>query len=57
VNGLWRRYLGIDDGEGFAVQVKGIKLPMHDPRGKKGLEISYAPSVRGATHLEAINAR
>ena len=57
MNGLWRRYLGIDDGEGFAVQVKGIKLPMHDPRGKKGLEISYAPSVRGATHLEAINAR
>ncbi len=41
--------LGID----FAVHIKGQEVPMHDPRGKRSLGISYATSPRGATHLEA----
>ena len=39
----------------LAVHVKGVELPLHDPRGKKGLAISYATSPRGATHLEAMH--
>jgi len=46
-----QRYGGGD----FAVEIRGIELPMHDPRGKKGLAISYATSPRGATHLEAMH--
>jgi len=38
-----------------AMHVKGLELAMHDPRGKKGLAISYATSPRGATHLEAMH--
>jgi len=36
----------------FAMQIKGQEVPMHEPRGKKGLGIDYATSPRGATHLE-----
>lgn len=32
--------------------VKGQELPMHEPRGKKGLGLSYAVSNRGACHLQ-----
>lgn len=39
----------------FAVHVKGQEVPLHEPRGKKGLAISYATSPRGATHLEAMH--
>jgi aldehyde:ferredoxin oxidoreductase len=39
--------------EAFAVQIKGQEVPMHEPRGKKGLGISYATSNRGACHLQA----
>ena len=39
-------------GADFAVHVKGVEAAMHDPRGKKGLGVSYAASPRGATHLE-----
>jgi aldehyde:ferredoxin oxidoreductase len=42
-------------GKEFAVHIKGVEVPLHDPRGKKGLAISYATSPRGATHLEAIH--
>jgi len=42
-------------GKDFAVHIKGVELPLHDPRGKKGLAISYATSPRGATHLEAMH--
>jgi aldehyde:ferredoxin oxidoreductase len=44
--------LAEDLGVDFAAHVKGVELPLHDPRGKKGLGISYATSPRGATHLE-----
>lgn len=51
---------GIEDieeelGTSFAQQIKGQELPMHDPRGKKGLGLSYATSPRGATHVEGMH--
>lgn len=42
-------------GQEFAVHIKGVEVPLHEPRGKKGLAISYATSPRGATHLEAFH--
>jgi aldehyde:ferredoxin oxidoreductase len=39
--------------EKFAMHVKGQELPMHDPRGKKGLSLAYAISPTGADHMEA----
>ncbi len=39
--------------EKFAMHVKGQELPMHDPRGKKGLALAYALSPTGADHMEA----
>ena len=33
--------------ERFALHVKGQELPMHDPRGKKGLALAYALSPTG----------
>ncbi|MBI4590731.1 MAG: aldehyde ferredoxin oxidoreductase family protein [Candidatus Rokubacteria bacterium] len=63
----WREGLGRLLGEGvrraaaqlgrgaerFALHVKGQELPMHDPRGKKGLTLAYALSPTGADHMEA----
>lgn len=37
--------------EKWALHIKGQELPMHEPRGKKGLGLSYATSNRGACHL------
>ncbi|MCK5548884.1 MAG: aldehyde ferredoxin oxidoreductase family protein [Thermoplasmata archaeon] len=42
-------------GEEFAIHVKGMEMPMHEPRGKKSLGISYATSPRGASHLEGLH--
>ncbi len=39
--------------ERFAPHVKGQVLPLHDPRGKKGLSLAYALSPTGADHMEA----
>jgi aldehyde:ferredoxin oxidoreductase len=39
--------------EKFALHIKGQEVPMHEPRGKKGLGLSYAISNRGACHLQA----
>jgi aldehyde:ferredoxin oxidoreductase len=36
----------------FAVQVKGLELPMHDPRGFHGMGLAYMMSNRGACHLQ-----
>ena len=44
-----------DVGADFAMTVKGVELPMHEPRGKVGLGLSYALSPRGATHLEGLH--
>lgn len=37
--------------EEFAMHVKGLEIPMHEPRGYKGLGLGYATSNRGACHL------
>lgn len=39
--------------EKYAFHIKGMELPMHDPRGKQGLVLSYATSPTGADHIEA----
>ena len=39
-------------GEEFALHVKGRELPMHEPRGKRGLALMYAVGDRGACHME-----
>jgi aldehyde:ferredoxin oxidoreductase len=39
--------------EKYAFHIKGQEVPMHDPRGKHGLVLSYALSPTGADHIEA----
>ncbi len=39
--------------ERFALHIKGQELPLHDPRGKIGVGISYATSPTGADHIRA----
>ena len=34
----------------YAVHVKGMEVPMHDPRAFHGLGLSYAVGIRGACH-------
>ena len=41
--------LGADPEE--AAHVKGLEIPMHDPRTTTGMAISYATGSRGACHL------
>jgi len=38
-------------GENVAVHVKGLEAPAWDPRGRRGLAISYATADIGASHL------
>ncbi|MFW6180250.1 MAG: aldehyde ferredoxin oxidoreductase family protein [Spirochaetota bacterium] len=40
-------------GGDFAVQVKGLEPPAHDPRAFFSLALGYATSNRGACHLQA----
>ncbi len=47
--------LANDLGADFAMEIKGQEVPMHEPRGKKGLGISYATTPRGANHMEGIH--
>jgi aldehyde:ferredoxin oxidoreductase len=42
--------LGADD---HAVHVKGLEVPMHEPRAQKTMGLSYATSNRGACHMRA----
>jgi len=37
----------------FAVHVKGLEAPAHDPRGINSVALGYATSARGACHLSA----
>ena len=41
--------------ERFAVEVKGLEIPMHEPRGKKGLGLMYAVSNRGGCHMQSMH--
>jgi aldehyde:ferredoxin oxidoreductase len=40
--------------ERFAIHVKGLELPYHDPRGFVAMAANYATASRGACHLEAL---
>ncbi|MFW9904085.1 MAG: 3-hexulose-6-phosphate synthase, partial [Candidatus Thorarchaeota archaeon] len=39
--------------ETFACHVKGLEMPAYDPRGVKGMALSYITSNSGGTHLKA----
>jgi aldehyde:ferredoxin oxidoreductase len=43
------------DAHYFAMQVKGMELPMHDPRGKTAVGLGYAISETGADHINAFH--
>ncbi len=36
----------------YAMQIKGLELPAHDPRARTSLALAYATSNRGACHLQ-----
>ncbi|MEW6397960.1 MAG: aldehyde ferredoxin oxidoreductase family protein [Bacillota bacterium] len=38
-----------------AVHVKGLEVPMHDPRVNHGMALAYATSYRGACHVSELN--
>jgi aldehyde:ferredoxin oxidoreductase len=40
----------------FAVQTKGLELPMHDPRAFFSWAVNYATSPRGGCHLHGMSA-
>lgn len=46
---LGRRFSAEDE----AVQVKGLEVPYHDPRGASGMSLVYATSPRGACHNQS----
>jgi aldehyde:ferredoxin oxidoreductase len=41
--------------ERYAMEIKGLEVPMHEPRAKKGVGLSYATSVRGACHMQSFH--
>jgi len=43
--------LGVD----FAMVIKGQEIPLHEPRGKKGMALTYATTPRGGQHMEGIH--
>jgi aldehyde:ferredoxin oxidoreductase len=38
--------------EEYAIQVKGMEVPMHDPRAFQSLAVNYATGTRGACHCQ-----
>ena len=40
--------------ERFAMHVKGLELPMHEPRLKQGLGVNYAVSPHGGDHMSSV---
>lgn len=38
----------------YAVEIKGMEVPMHDPRAMHAMGLSYATGVRGACHTNDI---
>ena len=53
VRGMAKR-LGAES-EAQVLHVKGMEMPMHDPRGKKGFGLSVATSNRGACHIRSFH--
>ncbi len=43
------------EAEAFAIHVKGMEVPYHDPRAFVSMAANYATANRGACHLEAIS--
>jgi aldehyde:ferredoxin oxidoreductase len=43
------------EAEAFAIHVRGLEIPYHDPRAFLSMSANYATSVRGACHLEALS--
>ncbi|CAG4882763.1 Putative oxidoreductase YdhV [Georgfuchsia toluolica] len=43
------------DAHLFSIQVKGMELAMHDPRGKVGVGIGYAIGEYGGDHLYSVH--
>lgn len=41
--------------EEFAVHVKGLEIPMHDPRVKQGLGVVYSVEAQGADHCAGMH--
>lgn len=39
----------------WAIHVKGLEVPMHDPRGKKGMGLAYATAFKGADHESSMH--
>ena len=39
--------------DAFALHIKGLELPMHDPRSFSSWAVSYGTSNRGACHIQA----
>jgi len=42
-------------GEEFAIHVKGMEAPMHDPRALWAMALTYATGIRGACHVNDDN--
>jgi len=42
-------------GKEFAIHVKGLEAPMHDPRALWAMALTYATGVRGACHVNDDN--
>jgi len=42
--------------EEYAVQVKGLEAPAHDPRSGKALAVSYGTGTRGSCHIHPVEA-
>src|SRR3990172_2838052 len=55
-DGVKRAAAAIGQGaEDFAIHVKGLEVPMHDPRAYASLAVGYATSNRGACHLQGFS--
>lgn len=54
--GVMRAAQKIGNGsEEFAIHVKGLEAPMHEPRLKQGMGMGYAISPTGADHVQSIH--
>jgi aldehyde:ferredoxin oxidoreductase len=42
------------EADAFAIHVKGMELPYHDPRAFVDMAANYATAARGACHLESL---
>ena len=40
--------------EEYAIQVKGMEVPMHDPRAFFSMAVNYATGMRGACHVQGL---